>query len=112
MESPTTFRDWMIEQFTKEELEDIVNHGVDSGFSGLIYTKECCDLYDEHCDEIWNLAAEEAEAHGYSNVATFVGTFNRSDMANTDDGFFNLLVWFAAEHYAREILDDRDWREE
>ena len=103
---PDTFKEWMKRQFQEGELEDICKHGVDGGFSGLIYYGEVCKLYDEYEKEIWTLAADMADEMGHKSVAEFVGTFNRADMASDPDQFKNLLVWFAAEEYARELTDE------
>ena len=32
-----TFKDWMIKEFEEQELKDMVTHGVNCGFHGLIY---------------------------------------------------------------------------
>lgn len=60
---PDTFKEWMRSKFEDVELEDIQNHGVDAGFSGLIYYSECVKLYEQYEDEIWKLAADTAEEY-------------------------------------------------
>jgi len=104
-----TFREWMTQQYDRDELNDIVNHGIDSGFSGLIYTSECCDLFDEHADEIWDLARESANEMGAKNVAAFIAGFRRAEMSESWDQFRNLMVWFAAEEYARQLVDEIEY---
>lgn len=71
-----TFRGWMKANFTRQDLKDMVTHGVSSGFSGLIYYTETAKLYDKFSNEIW------------------------------DALFKNLLVWYMAERTAQELLED------
>lgn len=90
----------------RDTFEDIANHGADTGWSGFTYTSECVEFFDAHEEAIMDLAREEAEAFDYSNVAEFVASFNRSDMADTMDGYKNLMAWYALETVARRIVDE------
>ena len=41
------------ERFTdSDEIRDIVNHGIDGGFDGFIYSTELAEFFEEHEDEI------------------------------------------------------------
>lgn len=108
MKNPKTFKAWMKQQFAQDELNDIVEHGVDGGFTGLLYTKECAELFDQYEEEIWDLAETAADEMGEKNVFTMASTFKRADMMSSIDGFKNLLVWFAAEEYARAIVESKE----
>lgn len=102
--TPETFAAWMTEKFGRDECEDILNHGIDAGFPGLLTTHDCVRLFDRYASEIWALAVEIAGDLDES-VTTFIGGFRRADMLDDWDTFRNLLVWFAAEEYARRIAD-------
>ena len=52
---PTTFEQWLRNQYTHNTLADITNHGAQSGFTGLIYYDETSSLYDHYSDEIWQM---------------------------------------------------------
>ena len=103
-----TFRDWMLANFTKSDLRDMVMHGVDVGFGGLTYYSDTCKLYDRFADEIWDALWEDAQnfGFGYNNVLQYiVDNFRNSDVSS-DAEFKNLLVWYMAERTAAEILGD------
>lgn len=104
----TTFTEWMRNQYDNDELRDITEHGMDAGFSGLIYTTECCRVFDQYADEIWDLARETADSIGAENVADMIADFRRSDLLESWDQFRNLMVWFAAEEIARQLVDEID----
>ena len=98
-----TFREWFEENLS-EEASDIAAHGADAGWPHITYTADAVEIHDEHEDEIWAALYEDAVEYGdCDNVATFVGTFNRSNMCNQLDSFKNLLVWYMCEKVAREL---------
>lgn len=101
-----TFKDFMVAKFELQELEDMATHGTDTGWSYLTYTRDTVELHDAYESELWDLLAERANEYGAENALAFMATFNRADMAYSADGLKNLIVWFAAEHYARTIVDD------
>jgi len=82
----------MLHNFSKGELRDIAQHGVDGGFVGLTYTADTVDLFDAYGNEIWDMAYEDAENFGAKSVPEFVAGFRRTDMASSLDGFKNLMV--------------------
>lgn len=93
-----------------DSIEDIANHGADAGYPWLTYTVDTVRLFDRYGDEIREIARHEAEAMGCKNVAEFIAGFRREDMLETLDTTKNLLVWFAAETYARQIMEEREER--
>lgn len=53
---------------------------------------------------------DDADDFGYPTVAAFVASFNRADMADTDDGRACLLAWYALESVGRHLADRREAR--
>lgn len=103
-----TFEDWMKANFTKQDLRDIVRHGVNSGFSCLTYYNDTVKLYDKFSDEIWDALYDDAQYTRYNNILQFiVECFRDSDVAS-DAQFKNMLVWYMAERTARDIVGDDD----
>ena len=96
------FRDWMKENFEEQELYDMASHGVEGGFSGLIYYSDTVKLFEEHKDEIFNQLAEDTENMGYKSIYELLATFNKDHMPWNYDQFANQLVWYMAETVARE----------
>ena len=97
-----TFKQWMLNQFTPEELQDIATHGVQGGFSGLIYYHETVPLYEKHKKEIWEMLMEDAEAIGHDNPYQLIATFGGAKNVGDYDQHANLLAWYAAERIAQE----------
>ena len=95
-----TFEAWVLANL-KDELSDIAGHGADAGWPGITYTTDCVRLFDRYGDEIWEMAAQDADDMGHKNVAEMIAGFNRSDMLGSLDQFKNLMVWYAVEAIAR-----------
>jgi hypothetical protein len=62
-----SFRDWMLRNFTKDELAEIARYGADAGWRGLTYTRDIAKLFDTYGDEIWDLVYEDARDFGARN---------------------------------------------
>lgn len=99
-----TFKDWFAANLA-EDAEDIVNHGVDAGFSGVIYTNECAELFDRFEDELYSMVSDDAEEFDYKSVPAYLATFGRADMAETFSGLKTLIVWYAVERMASELVN-------
>lgn len=99
-----TFREWFKANLS-EYASDIANHGADAGFPEITYTSDTVKLFDAYGDDIWALAVEMADSVGSKNVAAMIAEFARSDMLDSLDRFKNLMVWFACEEIAREMVD-------
>lgn len=97
-----TFQEWMLEQYTHNQLADLSNHGAQGGFSGMIYYTETTALYDKYCDDIWEMLEEDRESYGNSNCLELVASFNGANYVSNDEQLKNLLVWYAAERIAYE----------
>lgn len=99
-----TFEQWF-QQNLSEYAEDIANHGADGGFPHITYTNEIVEIFNKYEDEIWQMVNDSANEYGAKDIADFIGSFNRIDMAESFDGFKNLLVWFACEDLAYRSQD-------
>jgi len=95
-----------------EEIVSAGQHGADTGWGGFTYTADCCEFYAANKAAIWELAQEMADDFGYKSVPELVATFNRADMADTPDGFENLLAWFALEEVGRWLADNPQTEDE
>jgi hypothetical protein len=87
-------------------IEDVANHGADTGFSGFTYTADCVEFFDAHEEVIMNMLSDAAEEFGYKSVPAFVASFGRADMAESIDGYKNLLAWYALEEVCRQLVDE------
>ena len=97
------FRSWFNANL-RDSARDIANHGADAGFPCITYTADTIKLFDRFGDEIWEMAVQEAENCGCKNVAEMIAGFNRSDMLDDLATFKNLMVWFACETLAKDLV--------
>ena len=109
----STFKEWMLNQFTLNELADLCNYGAQGGFSGLIYYSETTALYDQYQDDIWEMLEEDRVQYGYQSCSELIASFNGAKDVSSDYQYKNLLVWYATEKIAfnitqGEYLSDND----
>ncbi len=102
MDNPDNFKEWFLKNLS-EEASDIAAHGADSGWPHITYTKDCVKLYDKYQENIWEMLNEDVEDMGYKNPIELIATFTRIDMAFSDEGLKNLLVWYACERVANQL---------
>lgn len=101
-----------------ETLQNIANYGIAGGFHGFIWYTETTAFFKRHKKEILLLASEMVEGCGYTGMGQFLAGFeclkgysvSECEMAllfKTDDtqAIQNALSWFAAEEFARYIID-------
>ena len=93
--------------YDDDHLKDIVNHGCSCGFSGITYYIETTEIYNDYEDQIWDLLEETSESFGHGHPLELIASFNGAKDVHGDDQFKNLLVWFAVEETARQILSDK-----
>jgi hypothetical protein len=99
-----TFESWMRRHFDRGQLSDMVKHGVQGGFPGLIYYSETTALYRKFQDEIWENLYEDSTDYG-CNILELINNMNGT--VDSSDTFENLLVWYMAEKTANNILMSR-----
>lgn len=88
-----------------DQLIDAGAHGADAGWPGFTYTGDAAQFTRENAELIYELLSEDAEDFGFDNIPAFVATFARADMAETRDGYDNLLAWYALERAGRYLAD-------
>lgn len=100
----TTFKAWLTANLS-EYLHDIANQGASLGYPGLTYYRDTVKLYERFKGEIWELAVNQSEDMGHANVFEMMATFGGAANVTDYTTFANLMTWYAAEHYARELTD-------
>lgn len=94
-----------------ESFEDVVNHGINGGFSGFIYYSDTTAFYNRHKDDIWELAIDQADEMGNSNVFEMIAGFGGAKSVGSADQFENLMAWYAAEEVCRHVVDNFETEE-
>ena len=113
----------VIDNIGIESVQDVINHGIDGGFNGYIYTADTVAFYKKHKKDIITLAKDMAYGLG-ENLIEMIGGFNwlkyydynknkwvedegqdaigQTVYGNDHDYMVaNALAWFAAEEVCR-----------
>jgi hypothetical protein len=93
---------------SRADIRQAGEHGADAGWGGFTYTSDGADFTRANRDLVWTLLADDADEFGHDSVASFVASFTRSDMADSQDGFDCLLAWYVLESVGRWIEDNSD----
>lgn len=92
----TNFKQWMIDNYSHNELADIANHGCSGGVSGMIYYTETEALYKRFAEDMHAIVAE------YKDHTGELPSYILNDLDNYQS-FANALVWLGAEWVAHEV---------
>ena len=104
-----TFKDWILNKYDEDELEDIATHGCVSGCAfGLIYYAETTKAYDQHSEEIWEWLYYTAEDFGEGSIPALIASFNGAKNVMGEQQFKNLLVWAYVEHVALYAVENEE----
>jgi len=106
------------ESFT-ESAEDVINHGIDSGYGQFVYYVDTVKFYNKNKKDILGLLEEQACdfgmdqfemlksfkcMEGLSSMEIADGLFSRDAL----DEVKNCLSWYAAEEVCRAYVDYLD----
>jgi len=106
-----TLKEWVIDNFDQNEISDICKYGCVDGFSGITYYHETCALYDQYNEDIWERLWDLKDAMGDSHVLQTIASFNGAKDVGSDTQFKNLLVWYAVEQIADELVNREEDQE-
>ena len=101
----SSFKHWMKSNFTKDQMSDMVNHGVNCGYPGLTYYNQTAALYRKYHDDIWEMLNDDAENMGLKHPLELIATFSWAENVVDNMRFENLMVWYAAEKVAYEVTE-------
>ena len=97
-------------------LQDICNHGADSGFVGFTYYDDTVEFFNNNKSDIISMAKEQADEFGVDYIE-MIKSFNCiSDDIDVAAGLYeadhddettvkNAMSWFALEEIARLMVD-------
>ena len=101
-----TIKEYLLENYTLEELKECAEHGCSGGFGQFIYYKETVVFHQIFEEEIWDLLEKEREEIGaHKSILEMIASFNGAKDVGSMDQLKNLLCWYAVEHFAREIVE-------
>ena len=114
------------EELDKEaasQLKNILNYGIDGGYTGFIYYNETCKFFDDHKSLIMEQLLEDRWSIGYSSLTEMLSSFKCFDgldtyniekfLIDTEDEdnedqttLKNGLAWYAAETVAFQLEEE------
>jgi hypothetical protein len=86
-------KQYLIDNYTHDELADVARHGCSGGFGDFIYYCDTIRHFEQFKDDCFECLAE------YREVAGDHANINMEDYTR----FANSMIWFAVEWYANEI---------
>lgn len=101
-----TLVEW-VKNNLEDNLQDIQKHGCAGGFSGITCYYETTALYNQFQEEIWERVVDLAEDFGKTPLE-LIAEFGGADNVECEGTFKNLLVWFAVEEIANELVEEEE----
>jgi hypothetical protein len=90
------FKQYLIDNYSHNELADMANHGCSGGIGGMIYYRDTVPLYESYRESIHATVAAYRDATD-DTPKTLI------DSLDIYEVFANNMLWFAAEWLAQEI---------
>lgn len=95
-----TFKNYMIQNYSIDELRDISEHGCVSGCAtGLIYYSDTVDFYNRYSEELHEVISDD-----YDNFGE-LPKYITDALTQGATQFKNAVVWYVAESYAFELVN-------
>lgn len=95
-----TFKDWLNNQYSSDELLEIAQHGCVSGCAhGMIYYSETSALYQEFADDIHEIVGDYVDSLGEMPSPLL-------ESINSAVNFQNNMVWLATEILAYDLTSE------
>ena len=103
-----SFKQWMKYNFNKDELGDMINHGVDGGFHGMIYYADLDKLFMKFKDELIDMLDDTADEQGYNGFMDMFVQNGTAKKIRSYNMFISYVVWCCAELIAYEMIEESD----
>ena len=100
------------QEFTLDELRDIVNHGANTGVAGLTYSSDLRNLWDKHEDYIMDwLDGFCDDTFGQSAMSYIAEQLTFDDSYWSMQQLIEYAIWMYVELRADEIVNtvDGNW---
>lgn len=104
MSARELLKDYMVREHG-ENVEDIVNHGIDSGFGEFIYTSDINAFYNKFRRELWECLSDMADEQGEASALILLATFGGAGNVCDEDGIKQLVVWGVVESVCYELVE-------
>jgi len=109
----SSIKDWILNNLEEGLIADVIPEGGPSGIvSELIYYSDSCAFYEKYKEEIWQRLSDLADDMGEPSILHLIVTFNGSKEVGSETQLHNLLAWWACEEVCREIIMEKEDREQ
>ena len=92
------FKQHMHDTYSHNQLADMANHGANTGHSGLIWTQDLLELFDNHKEALFEIMQDYAENIGEKGLPEYV-----MRAVESFESFAGAVVYFCAEYVAYEL---------
>jgi hypothetical protein len=97
-----TIKEYILENLSPDEIQDVAKHGCSGGVGGFIYYHETSEFHDKFEDEIWDLLWNDADNQGLT-IIEFIKTWSGQKDVGSMAQFKNLLCWYAVERICADL---------
>jgi hypothetical protein len=109
----SSIKEWVLNNLEEGQIADVILEGCQSGIvSELIYYSDSCAFYEKYKEEIWQRLSDLADDMGEPSILHLIVTFNGSKEVGSETQLHNLLAWWACEEVCREIIMQKEDREQ
>jgi len=109
----SSIKEWVLNNLEEGQIADVILEGCQSGIvSELIYYSDSCAFYEKYKEEIWQRLSDLADDMGEPSILHLIVTFNGSKEVGSETQLHNLLAWWACEEVCREIIMEKEDREQ
>jgi hypothetical protein len=113
----SSIKEWILNNLEEGQIADVILEGCQSGIvSELIYYSDSCAFYEKYKEEIWQRLSDLADLYsadmGEPSILHLIVTFNGSKEVGSETQLHNLLAWWACEEVCREIIMEKEDREQ
>lgn len=88
--------DYILQNFDKDDIRTLAEHGASGGIPRLTYYAETSKLYDIFKDDIWGMIEDDLYGSDKTPLQ-YIAELNGGEQVTDDTTMRNLLVWYAFE---------------
>lgn len=100
-----TIKEFVLATYDAQEIKEITEDGMISGFGPLIYYSDTRAFHDKYEDEIWQMLWEDHLSFGDKHVLGLLASFNGARDVGNLDQLKNMLCWYAVEKVCSQIIN-------
>ena len=109
----SSIKEWILNNLEEGQIADVILEGCQSGIvSELIYYADSCAFYEHFEGEIWDRLDQTSCEIGCKSILHLIASFNGAESVGSHDQFRNLLAWWACEEVCREVIAEKEDREQ